>query len=987
MDEFEGGAVQNPAHHAGISSSSDVHRGRHPVPTVHWGHTTRNLRYPVQGRDGSQQRIQQSGAANPSEPRPSAPSLNLRQAASCQSPVRVPNAEAAMSLISQKGPLVQERSLGASVDKRNNSHEPVYAWMQVPLQQQQGSQLSHYHVQLRESPTQEAPQFLPQLHKGHLLWQQQQLLQRQREVLQQQKERLMQQQASWKQQRQRTLLLSKRVPEQPAQKTEPQQSPQLSQEASNISSHTQTKDICPPPSCPVNPRVASIRTSGSLNHEYSGAHAEGHRSGVKLQQSPRAESTKCSMPSFQRPSGLPEAPPPLRWEVRESPESSTGTSGGSASIAAAENKRLQFTAVGGSLKQRLQLRCEVIGDPAAMLTKSVLFRESSTPEQHPDEAESDERRYSNLETNERLPIKQAASPVRSQVAVECQGTGDAADTDGQFPHSVEDASTVQQERTTMDSGNSQSEGAQVSIEDKATEWQLEKKITWSPRLLRLPQGRLKIGPHDLIPVGPLIAAISSTCTGWNYGDSISADECAEDSSYIEAYLPIKSLAEFESFDKGQEAQDMLDVRRDVVGCGTYGIVRKLRHRKGGFTVAVKSIEKETVVQAGMVNQVEFELYVQRDLLRHQNVLRCFSCVEDAEYLHIVLGYCEQGDLYRRIREQPNRRFSELEAFCFFAQLVNGLHCVHANGIIHRDLKLENLLLTKGNVLKIADFGWCGSIVGRYRSFSFCGTLDYLAPEMVKGQGHDWRVDLWSLGVLLYELLDGRPPFQSTRHFELVQRIVTVDIRIPSHIKEDAADLIEKLLKYNPTDRLPLIGKGKYAENDLETPLKYLRKNRSKKAPLVDQSFDLSGETWKIDKREASPFSKDLLAPSSQTGVQDRAAGEIQPRLPRPRQGVTFLQDRQPIDGLTTRSTVVSADGDIYAADDAASLPTLKKLRSVSANPNGSGRTGAMLREQASDPAESGKFVRGFELEYNWFRRGTSPPGVQHEVRLTRAAFT
>lgn len=183
----------------------------------------------------------------------------------------------------------------------------------------------------------------------------------------------------------------------------------------------------------------------------------------------------------------------------------------------------------------------------------------------------------------------------------------------------------------------------------------------------------------------------------------------------------------------------------LLGRGTYGVVRKLRHKRTGKVYAVKSIEKENVVRAGMVSQVEFELVVQKDLLRHRNVLRCFACVEDTEQVHLILEYCSRGDLYTKIRSQPLRRLSEQEAFVYFSQLVNGLHYLHSRGVMHRDLKLENLLLDGKNVLKIADLGWCGSVLGKGKNFNFCGTLDYLAPEMIKGVGHDWRVDLWGAG--------------------------------------------------------------------------------------------------------------------------------------------------------------------------------------------------------------------------------------------------
>lgn len=281
--------------------------------------------------------------------------------------------------------------------------------------------------------------------------------------------------------------------------------------------------------------------------------------------------------------------------------------------------------------------------------------------------------------------------------------------------------------------------------DSFKEWQDQNERSHATHKLPV-QNVEKREQVDVIPVAPLIEAVN-TAQGWGalWGCPERSSTKMGSSSVVDIFLPIQSMVEFESLDGRQHGLEALKSKENIVGSGTYGVVRKLRHRLGGFVVAVKSIRKDAVVQAGMVGQVEFELWVQRDLLRHPNVLRCLACVEDANFLHIILDYCEKGDLYRRIREQPNRRFEEFDAFCFFAQLLNGLNCVHRSGVIHRDLKLENLLLARGNVLKIADFGWCESIVGKSRSFGFCGTLDYLAPEMIKGQGHDWRVDMWSLG--------------------------------------------------------------------------------------------------------------------------------------------------------------------------------------------------------------------------------------------------
>ncbi|KEP64835.1 UNVERIFIED_CONTAM: aurora kinase [Hammondia hammondi] len=300
--------------------------------------------------------------------------------------------------------------------------------------------------------------------------------------------------------------------------------------------------------------------------------------------------------------------------------------------------------------------------------------------------------------------------------------------------------------------------------------------------------------HDVIPLRKFLwnqDELPSKVISSKAGTHRHQEEDPED-ALVNCQLDDFELADFRS---GGDAS--------LLGRGTYGVVRKLRQKATGKVYAVKSIEKDSVVRAGMVSQVEFELLVQKDLLRHRNILRCFACMEDPEQVHLVLEYCSQGDLYTKIRSQPQRRLGEREAFVYFSQLVNGLHYLHSKGVTHRDLKLENLLLDGKNVLKIADLGWCGSVLGKSKNFNFCGTLDYLAPEMIKGVGHDWRVDIWGAGILLYEMLDGKPPFQSTRHLELIQQALKAEVAIPSHIAPDAGDLIVKLLRYDPEERMPL----------------------------------------------------------------------------------------------------------------------------------------------------------------------------------------
>ncbi|XP_043438995.1 aurora kinase B isoform X4 [Prionailurus viverrinus] len=136
------------------------------------------------------------------------------------------------------------------------------------------------------------------------------------------------------------------------------------------------------------------------------------------------------------------------------------------------------------------------------------------------------------------------------------------------------------------------------------------------------------------------------------------------------------------------------------------------------------------------------------------------------------------------------------------ELADALLYCHGKKVIHRDIKPENLLLGLQGELKIADFGWSVHAPSLRRK-TMCGTLDYLPPEMIEGRTHNEKVDLWCIGVLCYELLVGNPPFESASHNETYRRIVKVDLKFPPSVPTGAQDLISKLLKHNPSERLPL----------------------------------------------------------------------------------------------------------------------------------------------------------------------------------------
>jgi len=242
-----------------------------------------------------------------------------------------------------------------------------------------------------------------------------------------------------------------------------------------------------------------------------------------------------------------------------------------------------------------------------------------------------------------------------------------------------------------------------------------------------------------------------------------------------------------------------DIGRPL-GRGKFGnvyLARVKAHTQ--FIVALKVLQKSQLMKAGVEHQLRREIEIQSHL-RHTNILRMYGFFYDDKRIYIILEFAPRGELYKELTKRG--RFSERRAAQYVAALADALQYCHSKHVIHRDIKPENLLLGYKGEIKLSDFGWSVHAPSSRRT-TLCGTLDYLPPEMIENKDHDHNVDLWALGVLMYEFLCGSPPFEAEGHSETYRRIVKVDLRFPNHVPPDARDLISKLLKKEPRTRLPL----------------------------------------------------------------------------------------------------------------------------------------------------------------------------------------
>jgi len=236
-----------------------------------------------------------------------------------------------------------------------------------------------------------------------------------------------------------------------------------------------------------------------------------------------------------------------------------------------------------------------------------------------------------------------------------------------------------------------------------------------------------------------------------------------------------------------------------LGKGKFGNVYLARENTTKYIVALKVMFKSQLVKAGVEHQLRREIEIQSHL-RHPNILRLFNYFYDETRVYLMLEYAARGELYKELRKC--KRFDEKRAATYIYQVSDALNYCHGKKIIHRDIKPENLLLDLKGSIKIADFGWSVHTPSSRRA-TMCGTLDYLPPEMVEGKTHDDKVDLWCTGVLLYEFLCGKPPFESKSQNDTYRLICGVIIKFPEFVTEGAKELIRALLQRKPNDRLPL----------------------------------------------------------------------------------------------------------------------------------------------------------------------------------------
>lgn len=241
---------------------------------------------------------------------------------------------------------------------------------------------------------------------------------------------------------------------------------------------------------------------------------------------------------------------------------------------------------------------------------------------------------------------------------------------------------------------------------------------------------------------------------------------------------------------------------NLLGKGSFAGVYRAESIHTGLEVAIKMIDKKAMYKAGMVQRVQNEVKIHCQL-KHPSVLELYNYFEDNNYVYLVLEMCHNGEMNRYLKNRM-KPFSESEARHFMHQIITGMLYLHSHGILHRDLTLSNILLTRNMNIKIADFGLATQLnMPHEKHYTLCGTPNYISPEIATRSAHGLESDIWSLGCMFYTLLIGRPPFDTDTVKNTLNKVVLADYEMPTFLSREAQDLIHHLLRRNPADRLSL----------------------------------------------------------------------------------------------------------------------------------------------------------------------------------------
>lgn len=250
-------------------------------------------------------------------------------------------------------------------------------------------------------------------------------------------------------------------------------------------------------------------------------------------------------------------------------------------------------------------------------------------------------------------------------------------------------------------------------------------------------------------------------------------------------------------------------QRATLGTGTFGRVKLVVHKPTGNTYALKMLSKAQIVELRQEKNVMNEKRILLTL-DHPFILRLFDTFKDRNRLYMLMELVQGGELFSRLQTSPTPgRVPVSDARFYSACVLDAFEHMHSRQIVYRDLKPENLLIDRDGYIKVVDFGFAKVI--QNRTYTLCGTPEYLSPELVLGKGHGKGVDYWALGVLIYEMVSGYSPFadhQNSDQMVICKNILRGSYRFPSAVRDsDLKDCVKLLLEKDTTRRLGCLRRG------------------------------------------------------------------------------------------------------------------------------------------------------------------------------------
>lgn len=255
---------------------------------------------------------------------------------------------------------------------------------------------------------------------------------------------------------------------------------------------------------------------------------------------------------------------------------------------------------------------------------------------------------------------------------------------------------------------------------------------------------------------------------------------------------------------GRRAEKLLrvglyDLER-VLGKGNFALVRLGIHKLTKTKVAVKIVDKNDL-DAENLKKIGREIEIMRKM-SHPHIIQLYQVMETESMIYIVTEYAANGEIFDHLVQ--NGRMAEEEACHVFAQILAAVRYCHLSGVVHRDLKAENLLLDSDNRIKLADFGFSNYYRPDCLLGTWCGSPPYAAPELFEGKRYVGpKADIWSLGVVLYVLVSGSLPFDGATLQDLRSRVVGCQYRVPFFLSSECEQLLKGLLVIDPERRLSL----------------------------------------------------------------------------------------------------------------------------------------------------------------------------------------